>query len=124
MASEVQTRLRLDCPIVRQCPRDPLGKFLLIGLHTASHLIACNVHHFWHCKHLRYQYAVSEPLLENYTSISENRHIALSNCMRIITETRPDAIRTLLVELDFAPSVPIMVITHISIQQKLDGKDV
>jgi hypothetical protein len=52
-AAEVQTRLRLDRPVARHRPRDPVGELLLVGPHATGLSFAGCVHHVPHRKHLR-----------------------------------------------------------------------
>jgi hypothetical protein len=56
MSTEMQAWLRLDRPVTRQRPRDPVGKSFLFGPHSVSLSFARVAARFLHRKHLRQSY--------------------------------------------------------------------
>ena len=77
--------------IPRQCRRDSVGEFLLVGPHATGLSFAGRVHHVPHRQYLRRSPDAPRRPLEDYTSISENHHPAFSNRMRNVTRTGRDA---------------------------------
>jgi hypothetical protein len=86
-----QCRPGCGSTVPRQRPRDPVGEFLLVGRHATGLSFAGRVHHVPHRQHLRRSPDAPRRPVEDYTSISENHHTALSNRMRTVTRTGRDA---------------------------------